>query len=114
MPIDFRGRGSQWSYSCAREQKNYEMNKCLSLVHLTSRIGSQSSGWHDTTSWSLRCPNPVFCTEAQLSSRQPLAQDTSAEASHKPVYLSWSLNNGAGYGDHGGPAQSPEKYVLRS
>jgi hypothetical protein len=26
----------------AREQKNYEMNKCLSLVHLTSRIGHQS------------------------------------------------------------------------
>jgi hypothetical protein len=24
---------------CALEQKNYEMNKCLSLVHLTSTVG---------------------------------------------------------------------------
>ena len=26
------------------ERKNYEMNKCLSLVHLTSTIGPESSG----------------------------------------------------------------------
>ncbi len=43
---------------CAWEQKNYEMNKCLSLVHLTSRIGSQSSGSDESTSWFLRCPKP--------------------------------------------------------
>jgi len=34
------------------------MNKCLSLVHLTSRIGSQSSGSDESTSWFLRCPKP--------------------------------------------------------
>jgi hypothetical protein len=34
------------------------MNKCLSLVHLTSRIGSQSSGLDESTSWFLRCPKP--------------------------------------------------------
>jgi len=34
------------------------MNKCLSLVHLTSTIGSQSSGSDESTSWFLRCPNP--------------------------------------------------------
>src|SRR5260370_10738452 len=34
------------------------MNKCLSLVHLTSRIGSQSSGSNESTSWFLRCPKP--------------------------------------------------------
>src|SRR5271169_564671 len=34
------------------------MNKCLSLVHLTSRIGPQSSGSDESTSWFLRCPNP--------------------------------------------------------
>ena len=28
----------------------------------------------------------MFCIEAQLPGRQPLAQDTSAEASHKPVF----------------------------
>src|SRR5208337_4044203 len=40
-PIDFKGWGSQWSQSCAREQKNYEMNKCLSLVHLTAEFPSR-------------------------------------------------------------------------
>src|SRR5271156_2280773 len=34
------------------------MNKCLSLVHLTSRIGSQSGGSDESTSWFLRCPKP--------------------------------------------------------
>src|ERR1700688_3329390 len=34
------------------------MNKCLSLVHLTSRIGSQSSGSDESTSWFLRYPKP--------------------------------------------------------
>ena len=34
------------------------MNKCLSLVHLTSRIGPQSSGSDESTSWFLRCPKP--------------------------------------------------------
>ncbi len=58
MPIDFKGRGAQRSQSCAREQKTYEMNKCLSLVHLTSRIESQSSGSDESTSWFLRCPKP--------------------------------------------------------
>ena len=57
-PIDFKGWGSQGSQSCAGEQKNYEMNKCLSLVHLTSRIGSQSSGSDESTSWFLSCPKP--------------------------------------------------------
>src|ERR1700693_250377 len=82
------------------------MNKCLSLVHLTSRIGPQSSGSDESTSWFLRYPKPdldppgtksvsgrlnlysgdtVFCIEPQLPGRQPLPQDTSAEASHKPV-----------------------------
>ena len=28
---------------CKWEQRNYEMNKCLSLVHLTSTIGPESS-----------------------------------------------------------------------
>lgn len=28
----------------------------------------------------------MFCIEAQLPGRQPLAQDNSAEASYKPVY----------------------------
>ena len=28
------------------------MNKCLSLVHLTSTIGSQSGGSDESTSWS--------------------------------------------------------------
>ncbi len=32
-PIDFKGGGWQ----CAWEQKNYEMNECLTLVHLTRR-----------------------------------------------------------------------------
>jgi hypothetical protein len=41
---------------CAWKQKNYEMNKCLSLVHLTRRIRSQSSGSDESTSWFLRCP----------------------------------------------------------
>ncbi len=44
MPIDFKGRGAQRSQSCAREQKTYEMNKCLSLVHLTSRIPFKGDG----------------------------------------------------------------------
>jgi hypothetical protein len=34
------------------------MNKCLSLVHLTSTIGPQSSGSDESTSWFLRCPKP--------------------------------------------------------
>ena len=36
--------------------KNCEMNKCLSLVHLTSTIGSESSGSGPSRSWFLRCP----------------------------------------------------------
>jgi hypothetical protein len=42
----------------AWEQKNYQMNECLSLVHLTSRIGPQSSASDESTSWFLRCPKP--------------------------------------------------------
>jgi hypothetical protein len=34
------------------------MNKCLSLVHLTSRIGSQSRGSDASTSWFQRNPKP--------------------------------------------------------
>src|SRR6202161_2850558 len=34
------------------------MNKCLSLVHLTSRIGPQSSGSDESASWFLRFPTP--------------------------------------------------------
>ena len=56
MPIDFKGWGSPWSQSCAWEQKNYEMNKCLSLVHLTSTVGSQSSGSDESTSSVPKCP----------------------------------------------------------
>ena len=43
---------------CAWEQKSYEMNKCLSLVHLTSRIGSQSSGSDESTSMVPQMPKP--------------------------------------------------------
>jgi hypothetical protein len=45
MPIDFKGREAQWSQSCAREQKNYEMNKCLSLVHLITGTGLNQAVW---------------------------------------------------------------------
>jgi hypothetical protein len=81
------------------------MNKCLSLVHLTSRIGSLKAvrmsplhGSSDAQNLTLLrqtpsrlrlsdtyCGATVFCIEAQLPGRQPLAQDTSAEASHKRV-----------------------------
>jgi len=57
-PIDFKGWGSQWSQTCVRERKNCEMNKCLSLVHLTSGIGSQSSGSDESAPWSCRYPKP--------------------------------------------------------
>ena len=33
------------------------MNKCLSLVHLTSTVESQPSGSDESTSWFLRSPN---------------------------------------------------------
>jgi hypothetical protein len=38
---------------CACEQKNYEMNKCLSLVHLISTIGPESRGSDELNSRSL-------------------------------------------------------------
>jgi hypothetical protein len=53
MPIDFKSRGSQ----CAREAEDYEMNKCLSLVHLTGSIGPQSSGSDESNSRFLRSPD---------------------------------------------------------
>jgi hypothetical protein len=39
------------------EQKNYEMNKCLSLVHLTSTVRPQSSDSDKPTSLFLRRQN---------------------------------------------------------
>ena len=41
---------------CAWERKSYEMNKCLSLVHLIRRIGPQSGGSEEFTSWVPRMP----------------------------------------------------------
>ena len=49
MPFDFKGQGSPFSQSCAWEQKNCEMNKCLSLVHLTSTVGHQSGNSDKST-----------------------------------------------------------------
>src|SRR5580698_7579118 len=40
------------------------MNKCLSLVHLTSRIGPQSSGSDESASRFLRCPKPYLIRRA--------------------------------------------------
>jgi hypothetical protein len=42
---------------CAWEQKNYEMNKCLSLVHLTSTVGHQSGNSDESTPRFLRRQN---------------------------------------------------------
>jgi len=42
----------------AWEQKNYEMDKCLSLVHLTSTVGPESSGSGQSNSRFLRSPRP--------------------------------------------------------
>ncbi len=51
---------------CAWEQKNYEMNKCLSLVHLTSRVGAQSSDSNKSTSRFLRRLNFTLIRRAPV------------------------------------------------
>jgi hypothetical protein len=55
-PIDFKGWGFAVELIVRAGAKNCEMNKCLSLVHLTSTIGSESSGSGPSRSWFLRCP----------------------------------------------------------
>ena len=61
------------------------MNKCLSLVHLTSRMGSQSSGSNESISWFLRCPQPDLdppCTKSVASRPTLIAPAPCSELRH--------------------------------
>ena len=57
---------------CTWEQKNCEMNKCLSLVHLTSRIGPQSSGSDESLLGSSDAPKVTLIRRAPSRSPAPM------------------------------------------
>jgi hypothetical protein len=76
---------------CAWEQKNYEMNKCLSLVHLTSTLGPQSSGLDKSTSQFLRRQNLTWIRRApvvahmQTNDLDPSSDRSIASMDHLPL-----------------------------